>query len=1118
MEHTLARHPPAPVDAPDSRVLVCRLPVPGTLVPDYWKADAFAAGILAEFEAHRGAGDDVGERRAFFLLARYYGRTLAILRRALSDGATDLIGQALENLVVLHRHLALMRTEAREAVPLVVTLDRPSRQRVLPDLVVAVMDDTSRPMDPAAVADRVNDLHLAARVRVDTIAAAMERLRSEGALAPVAGGRYRRSTRPYRRTNPDREGLRALLGDRLYRVFDAGGFPGLASIRARPEAFRDFFSGFAGCRPALADGFVAAASELTGWGGGDGDDQPWSHADLIGSTYPRPYQRRAFEVYRSHGYDGQVIEAPTGSGKTLVGELCIQDWLATLSPGEAVLVLVPTANYLRQWTAELTTAPAGLRLPLGAVFGGTPAELEAFRGRRGASPAVLVSTYAALAALASPMGKGGFDADSVEAFLQGNGVQYVLLDEVHKVVENERSVTHGVVEVFVDWLRDGSLRGLIGFSGTVEGYRDRIERLGLSLAYTVPVLDLVGAGYIAPYTEFGVPFAHSDRERRVAELVRAYGAGLARYFALLGPGWIRDALGRIPMEGRSAIARDRLGLGAGRPDRDAAIERRFRRWESLERFGVADAAALGVVQIALGLSDEAMIEASVARLAPGQMADRRAAFLELLGELDAIRSELAGLVREDRVVSRLRAEGFGTAAPGPGPGRAALASSIAGLYPTLRGLYHRMGEGRVDAVRAVVRAEASARDLGGAIVFDRATRIRWREPVPDPGYAGVAGLFSGLLDDPDTLPMGVVSGEIYLPRLSEGSPAGAIATFVRDRIMVAELGQNLFDLLTRGLTLPSALESDLREELASRLQEYGAGLAGLTTARPTEFGRRVLTPLRRGVRRARLGRAGDRLLDRLTPRHHLVRQWIGAFFDYALVAHRFDEAREILVRRPDGEYSQCSVVRMDGGERRALFYDLVARVVDARVFPVRVVIVSSWARTGWNVRRPNVLVDATATRDVTAWLQLRGRAMRTSEAWTGEDSARLEALVAGGEDDAAVRLLLDGNKVTHIYELVKAYGSEMQVRRDRRTGLWKRVDAIAAKHAHEGSVDPLSGAYGPGERHAPLVAGDDPREDRPAELGTRLEAVLRDLDARVVRGWLEAVGKAGRDAARSEVS
>ena len=105
--------------------------------------------------------------------------------------------------------------------------------------------------------------------------------------------------------------------------------------------------------------------------------------------------------------------------------------------------------------------------------------------------------------------------------------------------------------------------------------------------------------------------------------------------------------------------------------------------------------------------------------------------------------------------------------------------------------------------------------------------------------------------------------------------------------------------------------------------------------------------------------------------------------------------------------------------------------------------------------------------------------------------------------------------MTHIYELVKAYGSGMQVTRDRRTGRWQRVEAVAAKHAHEVSVDPVSGAYGPGEGHAPLVAGDDPREDRPAVLEARLEAVLRDLDPRVVRGWLEAAGAAERGDGKS---
>ncbi|KAF5039779.1 hypothetical protein DSECCO2_540410 [anaerobic digester metagenome] len=106
----------------------------------------------------------------------------------------------------------------------------------------------------------------------------------------------------------------------------------------------------------------------------------------------------------------------------------------------------------------------------------------------------------------------------------------------------------------------------------------------------------------------------------------------------------------------------------------------------------------------------------------------------------------------------------------------------------------------------------------------------------------------------------------------------------------------------------------------------------------------------------------------------------------------------------------------------------------------------------------------------------------------------------------ACRLLLEENKVTHIHELVKAYGSGIQVVRDRRTGTWGRVPSIAAKHALEVSVDPVTGAYGPGEKHAPLVGVDDPRENRPVELERRLGTLLKERDATIVQGWLRAAG------------
>ena len=62
----------------------------------------------------------------------------------------------------------------------------------------------------------------------------------------------------------------------------------------------------------------------------------------------------------------------------------------------------------------------------------------------GAGPAVIVMTYAALAQTGSGVGKGGFDVDSIEMFLQLANVQFVALDEVHKVVEDMKSVSADV--------------------------------------------------------------------------------------------------------------------------------------------------------------------------------------------------------------------------------------------------------------------------------------------------------------------------------------------------------------------------------------------------------------------------------------------------------------------------------------------------------------------------------------------------------------------------------------------------------------------------------------------------------------------------------------------------
>jgi hypothetical protein len=246
-------------------------------------------------------------------------------------------------------------------------------------------------------------------------------------------------------------------------------------------------------------------------------------------------------------------------------------------------------------------------------------------------------------------------------------------------------------------------------------------------------------------------------------------------------------------------------------------------------------------------------------------------------------------------------------------------------------------------------------------------------------------------------------------------------------------------------------------------------------------------------------------------------------------------------------------------------YDLTSRIVDAESLPINMVVVSSWARTGWNVISPNVLIDATATRDVTAWQQLRGRAIRARRTWTndcyrlilaligsqmhglveheempedvvdvlqqvGQQQAdvvldeRLRALLAGAtpaelqerietqglssltdeeRTHIAITLMRHYNKVTHIFELVKAYGSTTQVEYNRPERVWQRRANIAAKHEYEIAVNPFSGEKLTGDGHAPLVYAQDPRADVPAELQQHLVQAIEGSDDRIVSGWLQ---------------
>lgn len=543
------------------------------------------------------------------------------------------------------------------------------------------------------------------------------------------------------------------------------GFRGVHDAAARIDAFAAHLCTVEGLQPETATAAVEVVTSLE-------DTRPreasaWRHADLLNSPYTRPYQYEAFTVFRGGGYRGLLVEAPTGSGKTMVGMLCIQDWLRTLRPGQSILVLVPTSNYQQQWIGELCFKRIGLRLSPEVVFSGTPAQLERFIRRTGSHPAVILTTYTALAQNGSGVGKGGFDVDSIETFLQSANIQYALLDEVHKVVEDMHSVSSDVVRLLVSWLNDESLRGLIGFSGTAEAYRPRFQELGLRLAHTIPLETLVACGFVAPFAELAVPFANAARERRIRELLDGYKARVLQLLELVGGERIRGSLAQVPLEERAAIARDLLGMYRGRPDAEQGIARRLTGWERGGEIGVSELDLVTILQVALGWSD-----AELAR----QAAVPAEEFQSVLAALEEHREQLAELIYLPATVARLRREGFGTALavdelarlreqPGSAAARVVravetLATAAAGLSRGLNDWYLRTGEGRVEAIKAVVDAEREVRRVSGVIVFDVGRRIRWRQGLTAPGYEGVGGLFAQMLGDERFTVLAALSGEM----------------------------------------------------------------------------------------------------------------------------------------------------------------------------------------------------------------------------------------------------------------------------------------------------------------------------------------------------------------------
>jgi superfamily II DNA or RNA helicase len=1137
----------------------------------YWEAEGFVALEQGIFNNALAEENVEHQRNAYFRLAVYHGRTQSILRSALKSQKEPLAQAAMRNLATLHRAMMVMHKKSPHNVPVAMVLDRHGRDEFVRDLVMRTLKETAAALDLERIIQRVNDMDVM-DVAKGIAVRHLKNLIDTGHVE-IVGQRptqYRSSQRVYTEMDLDGPSLRSLVGDETYRSLNQEGFQGLNDVLMRQVGFREAFTNITGFDETSAALFIDLVKTLLeDWSEGASH---WNYSDLIGSPYPRPYQYEAYAVFRGYGYHGQLVEAPTGSGKTMIGMMCIQDWLQAIRTGQSILILVPTSNYLQQWTGELCYKPIGLRLSPEMVFAGTPNQLERFQKRTGSHPAVLLMTYTALAQAGSGVGKGGFDIDSIEMFMQGANVQYVVLDEVHKVAENLKSVSSDVIRLMLEWLDDSSLQGLIGFTGTAEAYRSRFTKLGLDLVYSIPIDELIAAGFVAPFAELGTAFSYSDRERQIRKLLDEYKSNTRAFMDLIGGKKLREWFAEIPMEERVSVGYDLLNMYKGKKDWETALPKRLAKWEKGGDLHLTETKMVTLIQIIRNWSDEQMIEAADVD---------REVFFQLVEKINAIRSKLTDLIYIPSTLTRLNMQGFATqfdrenmqrsfekATNQSGRNEAVkdgLATTIVGLYEGLSEWYRRIGEGRVETIKAIIEAERATRKLTGTIIFDKARRVDWKGGVAVPGYDGLGGLFAQLLGDDRFTPFAILSSEQYLPYHEQDPLPPKIADYIEKKLMQDEIAIAMFDLIFQGLDSLPEIREDLRNYWLELILSYTPRLKNVHAVRPGGFRRFVLRPMRKRIRKAELGNYKELLLTRLDLRNIHFADLVYTFFDYAIIARYNRKAKIAELEQVSGARQKFFVIPMPGGSRKLLMYDLTSRIVDEESLPVNIVIVSSWARTGWNVIKPNLLIDATATRDVTAWQQLRGRAIRAKKSWTNDcyrlvlsligsqmstleeqdyipddvtdtlkrishhqpggaldeklltllyevtteefsERIRYEGLSVLSDQerlDIAIALMRRYNKVTHIYELVKAYGSTSQVQFNRAEQVWERRPQIAEKHQYETSVSPLSGQKFTGIEHAPLLYVEDPRVDLPSDLEDYLQRKIEGSDERIVSGWMK---------------
>ncbi|MBD3191730.1 MAG: DEAD/DEAH box helicase [Candidatus Heimdallarchaeota archaeon] len=727
------------------------------------------------------------------------------------------------------------------------------------------------------------------------------------------------------------------------------------------------------------------------------------HQDLINSPIPRPYQLEAYYMFKGNDYNGCIIDSPTGSGKTLMGMLCIQDWLRKLLKNEAILVLVPTQNYQSQWVDSICFNEIGLKISPNFVFSGTVSQLENFIEKTQEIPPIIVLTYTSLAQI---LGADTKKEKELKALLNWLGIRNVIFDEAHKIVEQEGNATNEVAKRMVKFFKGAHIENLIGFSGTAKAYEKNFRRLGLKLIYIVPEKELVLHGFVAPFAELGVTFAYSGREKAIRKLHNELKVNLKQFWTLVGDNKLRQAFQKIPMNERIFIVKELLGMYQSY-NNEATIRKlkaKFKEWapaKDKDPLNLNDTNLIQAVHIYYSWSDKSLVN----------QAKHPTAAKEIIEDTERIVARLEQLIRIPRLKRMIRSDKYGKRLPRRKTFyeirkkykknrevikevREIMCATMVGIYKTLDAWARtKIGEGRIGTLKSIITAEEEIRDVKGVVIFDRGQRIKIEDEtgIASPGFSGVGGSFAQSLGTNilNYNPIAVQSSEMYIsynPDLEKPLHV-MMADFIREEVIIDKLSERIFMEIITDLPFNEQLTDYLYPQFKRHIEDYVITLKKVYRARYSEFSKEVFQPLidfihEMKVLDPQLDEAITKLTKRIDEPSIRINNIILTLFDYATIARKIEYAKKGTLQAASGELQTYYYLRMPSGRKKQLIYDLVSDFLDSEELPIQLVFVSSWARTGWDVRTPDILIDATATRDVTAWQQLRGRAMRALETWT----------------------------------------------------------------------------------------------------------------------------------------